>query len=64
MKPPTRILDWGKLYDLGETFGDARLIGFEVAVVSSGIHGVKVKLAATPPMCSPVHLKENDTEAA
>lgn len=63
MIKPTRILDWGRVYDLGDTFGDARLLGFEVAVVSSGIHGVKVKLTATPPHCTRIHLEENDTEA-
>lgn len=64
MTQPTRILDWGRVYDLGTTFDDVRLMGFEIAVVSSGIHGVKVKLTSTPPMCKPVYLEENDTGAA
>lgn len=64
MQQPTRILDWGRLYDLGDTFGDARLLGFEVAVVSTGIHGVKVKLVTTPPWCSNVQSEEIDNGAA
>lgn len=63
-KPPTKILDWGKTYDAGELFGDARLIGFELAVVSSGIHGAKVALVSTPPWCTGVQSEEADHKAA
>lgn len=49
MPTPSKILNWGSPYDLGELFDDDRLAGFVVAVPESGIRGARLTLLESPP---------------
>lgn len=59
MTPKTKVLDWGKCYSLADLYDDARLAGFEVAIVESGIRGARMNLVTSPPWCSDVQSQED-----
>lgn len=55
----TKVLDWGKCYSLADLYDDARLEGFEVAIVESGIRGARMNLVSSPPFADSVQLDSN-----